>query len=91
YARQQGKIDFAEVLDKLKMFKHIHSHFSGIEFTDKGERRHLEISSNHPPFKELAKEILKRKNDITIICESPVTWMDSLEMKNILESMNYKF
>lgn len=91
YARQHGRIDFAEVLEKLKSFKHIHSHFSSIEFTDKGERKHLDISANKPSFKELAKEILKRKVDITIIAESPSTWKDSLEMKKIFENLGYKF
>ena len=91
YARQQGRIDFAEILDKLKRFKHIHSHFSSIEFTKKGERKHLNISANRPSFKNLAEEILKRKTDITIICESPNTWIDSLKMKKILEKLGYKF
>jgi len=91
YARQQGKIDFAEVLGKLKRFSHIHSHFSCIAFTEKGEKHHLNISKNKPSFKELAKEILKKKVNITIICESPRTWMDSLEMKKILEKQGYKF
>lgn len=91
YARQHGKIDFAEVLDKLKSFKRIHSHFSSIEFTDKGERRHLGISAGKPSFEELAKELLKRDVNITIICESPDTWRDSLEMKKILEDLGYKF
>ena len=91
YARQQGKICFATILDKLKRFKHIHSHFSCIKFTEKGERNHLNLSENKPSFKELAKEILKRKIDITIISETPRTWMDSLEMKKILEGLGYKF
>lgn len=91
YARRQGEIDFAEVLGKLKKFSHIHSHFSSIAFTKKGERHHLNISANKPSFKELAKEVLKKKVNITIICESPVTWRDSLEMKKILEKLGYKF
>ncbi|MBL7100557.1 MAG: TIM barrel protein [Nanoarchaeota archaeon] len=90
YARQQGKINFAEVLDKLKSFNHIHSHFSCIAFTKKGERKHLDISVNKPPFKELAKELLKRKVNITIIAESPRTWRDSLAMKKILGKLGYK-
>ena len=43
YARQVGKIDYSEILDSLKLLKlkHLHSHFSNIEFTEKGEREHL--------------------------------------------------
>lgn len=91
YARQQGRINFAEILDKLKKFGHIHSHFSCIAFTKKGEKNHLNISADKPSFKELAKEILKRKADITVIAESPRTWRDSLEMKKVLEKLDYKF
>lgn len=91
FSRQQGKIDYAEILKKLKRFGHIHSHFSSINFTEKGERNHLNISANKPSFKELAKEILKQKVSITVICESPSTWRDSLEMKNILEKLGYRF
>jgi len=91
YSRNQGKIDFGEVLGKLKRFNHIHSHFSSINFTSKGERNHLNISANKPSFKDLAKEILKRKINITIICESPNTWKDSLKMKKIFENLGYNF
>ncbi len=92
YARNQGRIDYGEVFDalkKLRHLKHLHSHFSGIEYGPKGERRHLVLSK--PPFKPLVKEIIKRKQDITIICESPVTWQDSLRMKKIFEGLGYRF
>lgn len=88
YARQQGKIDYAEILKKLH--GHIHSHFSGIIYTQKGERRHCNMNK-HPDFVSLAKEILKQKKDITIICESPITWRDSLKQKKIFENLDYRF
>ncbi|OIO62427.1 endonuclease IV [Candidatus Woesearchaeota archaeon CG_4_10_14_0_2_um_filter_33_10] len=82
---RDNAINYPSVFDQLSGLKHIHSHFSGIEFTDKGERRHLVMERND--FLPLAKEILKRKTDITIISESPVTWEDSLKMKNIIETL----
>ncbi len=90
FARQGGKINYSEILDKVRKFKELHTHFSGIEFTEKGEKRHLVISSNQPIFRELAKELLSRgfgtnKRDIRIISESPVIEQDSLRMKKILE------
>ena len=88
YARQKGKIDYAEVLKNFKG-EHLHSHFSGIAYTEKGEKNHLIMGK--PDFSELAKEILKQKQDITIICESPVTWQDSLKQKEILEKLGYNF
>ncbi len=39
YARQQGEIDYGRILDKLP--KKFHAHFSGIEYGDKGERKHI--------------------------------------------------
>jgi deoxyribonuclease-4 len=82
---RNGKISYASVFDQLKGINHVHSHFSGIEFGEKGERRHLLMERRE--FLPLAREILKRKKDITIICESPVTWQDSLKMKQIIEEL----
>jgi deoxyribonuclease-4 len=92
YARNYGKIDYTEVLDKVQSLrsKHIQCHFSNISYTSKGERNH-EILDHHPPFEPLAKEILERKLNITIISESPVTWRDSIKMRTIFESLGYNF
>jgi len=87
YARQGGHINYTEVLDKVKSFNHLHCHFSNIEFTEAGERRHLPLGTAGPDFKELAKEIVKRGLDITIICETPLLEQDSLKMKRIFEEL----
>jgi len=79
---REGKIDYKEVFDKLKQVKHIHAHFSGIDFTPKGERRHL-ITSRQD-LAPLLAEIKKRKADITIINESPDPVGDSLKAKKLL-------
>ena len=91
YAYNKGKIDYSYVFDQFKVLnlEHYHCHFSGIQFTDKGERNHINMSK--PDFQELAKEILKRKLDITIVSESPITYLDSIKQKKILESLGYKF
>ena len=91
FAKNYGKIDYAEIFDKMKRFGHLHTHFSGIEFTDKGERMHTVMASNKPPFEPLAREILRRKLSITIISESPLTDIDSLAMKKIFENLEYEF
>lgn len=85
-ARTQGKMAYDEMLDKLKGIKHIHAHFSGIEWTPKGERRHLLTQAKD--IKELLNSLLKYKADVTIINESPDPIGDALKMKNILEKMN---
>ncbi|WP_309492174.1 TIM barrel protein [Candidatus Hecatella orcuttiae] len=99
FARQGGKIDYGEILDRVAELKlpHLHVHFSGINWTpvkgtDKGnEKNHLEIKANQPPFEPLAREILRRKVSATIISESPILEQDSLAMKRIFEKLGYKF
>ncbi|MCX6817307.1 MAG: TIM barrel protein [Candidatus Aenigmarchaeota archaeon] len=92
FARDAGHIDFHEVLKKMEalgMDRH-HCHFSGIEYTMKGERRHLTIDSNQPDFPALAKGLLKTKiRNITIISESPVLEKDSMKMLEILKQEGY--
>jgi deoxyribonuclease-4 len=93
YCIGNGKIDYSAILDKLKGFKHIHSHFSNVKYnlnTKKFVDIHIPIDS-HPPFEPLAKEILKRNFDITIISESPKLELDSLKMKETFEKLGYKF
>lgn len=94
FARNYGRIVYAEIFKKLKplKLKHLHFHFSGIEYTSKGEKNHIPL--NHSPdFREFAKELLKQGwlKSATVISESPLTWRDSLKMKKILESIGYKF
>jgi deoxyribonuclease-4 len=98
YARAGGEIDYGKIFDKLEQLKltHYHTHFTGVEVSKLGiekgnEKYHLEIKSNKPPFEPLAKEILKRKLDITIISESPVLEQDSLVMKKIFEKLGHRF
>ncbi len=98
YARNGGNINYSEIFDKLKKIKlkRIHSHFSGIKFkrtlTGGNEREHLPIrKSKGIEFEKLAKEIIKRKINITIISESPLLEKDALYMKNIFEKLGMRF
>jgi len=83
YARQQGEIDFARVLKKLP--KKFHAHFSGIEYGDKGERKHIRTTKNF--FEPLAKALFKRKVDITLINESPEPYEDAIMMKKLIKKL----
>jgi deoxyribonuclease-4 len=82
-ARNNGKINYQEVFDQIKSLKHIHSHFSGIEYTEKGERNHK--LTEKQDILPLAKEILKRKADITIINESPDPIGDAYKTMKVIE------
>ena len=99
YSRQAGRINYPEIFEKLKplKMKHIHCHFTSMEWTPAkipgqgNERRHLAIKFDKPPFRPLAEEILERKLSITLISESPVLEMDSLEMKRVFEKLGHRF
>ena len=80
YARNLGKIDYDEIFKKIKSLNHIHSHFSGITYTQKGERSHKPQDKAH--FLPLAKAIKKAKpKSMTIINESPFVFRDAVKMK----------
>lgn len=65
--------------------KGLHCHFSNIEFSDKGERRHQPLGSEWgPDFKILAKLIKEHGFEFSIISESPLIEEDALRMKEIL-------
>jgi deoxyribonuclease-4 len=85
-ARQQGDIDYGRIFDELKGLKHIHAHFSGIEWTEKGERNH--VITEREDILPLAREILKRKADITLINESPDPIGDAYKTKRIFEELS---
>jgi len=92
FARNDGKINYTNVLEKVKDFDHIYSHFSNMKYNINTKRFvdvHMPINS-HPPFKPLAEEIVKRKMDITIISESPVLEQDSLRMVQVFRSLGLK-
>ena len=94
-ARNLGKFDYDDGMKKIKTLKHshLHAHFSQIEYTDNGERRHLTFDDTmeSPPVAIVCREILTSKQNITIISESPVLEVDSLKMKKIFEKLGHKF
>ena len=82
-ARNQGKLNIKEIIKKIKPFKSIHCHYSGINYGPKGERNHIPI--NIEETKELLKEI--KNLPCTIICEAPDTYGDAIKIKKILENI----
>ncbi|MEM7813369.1 MAG: TIM barrel protein [Candidatus Aenigmatarchaeota archaeon] len=96
WVRNGGAIDYSEIFERLRKagIRHINSHFSNSKYnanTKKWQDIHLPMGESKPDFGELAREIVKRKVDITIISESPVLEEDSLKMKKVFERLGYKF
>jgi len=83
YARQQGEIDYAKIIAKLP--KKFHAHFSGIEYGDKGERKHIRTTKTF--FEPLARALIQRQVNITIISESPKPYEDALMMKKLIRKL----
>ena len=90
-------IDFAHILardkkvdyERIKILfpdKEWHCHFSGIEYTEKGERNHINLKKEQ--WKELFENLPKDK-DITIVCESPNRIEDCVEGLEVLKKMEY--
>ena len=65
--------------------KNFHCHFSGIEYTDKGERSHLPVESDSPPFAPLAEAWKENGWAGTVICESPLIEKDALALQKIYQ------
>ncbi|MEM2944076.1 MAG: TIM barrel protein [Methanomassiliicoccales archaeon] len=90
HARSNGGLKSQEDFEKIIEFseriypRHLHIHFSSVEFTDAGERRHLPLEAKSPNFELLADSLKKRSYDITIISETPLLDQDAVKMKNIL-------
>lgn len=95
-ARTLGKIkgesDYAEILDTIKnklgseRASTFHAHFSKIEYTGGGEKKHLTFEDTvfGPEFEPLGELLYKRGLSPTIICESAGTQTeDALYMKNV--------
>lgn len=84
-ARTGRKIDYKEIFDKLKGIKHVHSHLAGIEYTEKGEKRHL--LTKKASITSVVSEAIKIGFDITIINESPDPIGDSVKTYKLIRSL----
>ncbi len=83
YARHQGEIDWSGLLEGLP--RAFHAHFSGIEYGPKGEKRH--IPTEEAFFEPLARQLVRRNFEITIINESPQPYEDAAMMKRVVERL----
>ncbi|MGD0495612.1 MAG: TIM barrel protein [Candidatus Bathyarchaeia archaeon] len=97
HARDRGRFrsveDFRKVAEAIEnrlgtdALKNLHCHFTKIEFTDKGERRHhtLQEARYGPDFRLLARVIIEFQLKPVIISESPILDLDAMKMRDILQ------
>lgn len=88
--------DYYSVFDKIgsalsaEKANHLHCHFSKIEYTQGGEKKHLTFEDKEfgPNFEPLAEIIVKHNLSPRIICESAGTMAeDALFMKKTTEAL----
>jgi len=97
HARDMGRFktvdDFRRVVEEIEnrlgkeAIKDMHCHFTKVEFTDKGEKRHHTMGEMDygPDFAKLAKVISEFKLTPVIISESPVLDVDAIKMRDVLQ------
>lgn len=92
HARSRGgirnKADYAKIFEKLENelgINTLHSHFTHIEYTDAGERKHHILADNDygPPYQPFIEEIIECGWNVTVICESPLIDQDALVLKKM--------
>jgi deoxyribonuclease-4 len=106
HALHQGTLkrveDFRAIAEKVEQklgtqaLKSMHCHFSKVEFTSQGEKRHHTLDEERygPDFRMLAEVIADFQLHPTMICESPILDIDARKMqqtlKEVLESKQQK-
>jgi deoxyribonuclease-4 len=93
YARTDGGLkklsDFEEVFDRVMAVKKspLHIHFSGIEYKNSREVRHVPLGHGGPDMKLFARALLDTGCDATVICESPLLEGDALKLKAVFNAL----
>jgi len=99
HALHQGTLkkveDFRAIAEKVEqklgteVLRSMHCHFSKIEFSNQGEKRHHTLDEERygPDFHMLAEVIVDFGLHPTIICESPILDVDARKMQQTLKKV----
>lgn len=97
HARSGGKFntkqEFDDLLEKIEKglgkeaLSNLHMHLSGINYSTKGERNHLNLADSDFNYKELMEALKDYKVKGAIVCESPNIEKDALLMKKYYYSL----
>jgi deoxyribonuclease-4 len=83
--------EFAQILANIENklgregLNNMHMHVSGIEYSQKGEKNHLELEKSDFNFRELVQAFLDFDIQGMVICESPNLEVDALKLKTEYE------
>ena len=85
--------DFCRILDDMGTkigqyaLDNFHAHVAGIEYTQKGERKHLNLEESDMNYKDLLKAMKKFDIKGAVVCESPNIEDDALLLKQYYQSL----
>ena len=91
HARYNGKVNSTKEWNEMfdlyekylgkKSLKNVHMHFSGIAYSEKGEKHHLPLQESDAKWKDFIKVLKTRRIEGTVVCESPLLEKDTLLMQ----------
>ncbi len=97
YARSLGKINNYKEFKKLieeyekalgkESLKRMHIHISGMEYGEKGEKKHLTLKKSKFKYKDVLKVLKDKKIKGFLICESPTLEKDALLLKKAFNAI----
>ena len=85
--------EFARVFERMgneigqHALENFHAHIAGIEYTAKGERKHLNLEESDLKYKELMKAFKDFNVKGAIICESPSIEEDAILLQRTYEAL----
>ena len=85
--------EFAFILDKIgkelgvEALENFHAHLAGIEYTQKGERHHLNLEESDMNYKDLLKAFKDFGIKGAVVCESPNIEDDTILIKDFYNSL----
>ncbi len=77
---------YEEYLGKNAL-KHVHMHYSGIEYTVKGERRHLPLQKSDAKWNDFLSVLKARDVEGVVVCESPLLELDTLLLQKSFDKV----
>ncbi|MBN2522211.1 MAG: TIM barrel protein [Bacteroidales bacterium] len=85
--------EWSDLLDLYQSYlgeeslSHLHIHLSGIEYSNKGEKKHSELLKSDFRTQELFQCLKDKGCSGRILCESPILEEDAILLKNLWEGM----
>lgn len=97
HARSNGKYntydEFSKILEQLgnelgdRALKNFHGHCAGIDYSEKGEKKHLIFKEADFNYKDLLKAMKKFDIKGALVCESPNIEIDTKILKDYYQSL----